>query len=60
MEMIKRTGIIKVSQDGAAQEIVMRYQGLRLQKVESAQIPLRYKRNHYVNIYKDLKQIVKK
>jgi hypothetical protein len=60
MEMIKRTGIIKVSQDGAAQEIVMRYQGLRLQKVESAQIPLRYKPTHYVNIYKDLKQIVKK
>ena len=60
MEMIKRTGIIKVSQEGMAQEIVMRYQGLRLQKVESAQIPLRYKRNHYVNIYKDLKSIVKK
>ena len=60
MEMIKRTGIIKVSQDGAAQEIVMRYQGLRLQKVESAEIPLRYKRTHYVNIYKSLKQIVKK
>lgn len=58
--MIKRTGIIKVSQSGMAQEIVMRYQGLRLQKVESAQIPLRYKRNHYVNIYKDLKSIVKK
>ena len=60
MEMIKRTGIIKVSQTGMAQEIVMRYQGLRLQKVESAQIPLRYKPTHYVNIYKDLKQIVKK
>ena len=60
MDIIKRTGIIKVSQEGMAQEIVMRYQGLRLQKVESAQIPLRYKRNHYVNIYKDLKSIVKK
>ena len=60
MEMIKRTGIIKVSQEGMAQEIVMRYQGVRLQKVESAEIPLRYKRNHYVNIYKNLKQIVKK
>ena len=60
MEMIKRTGIIKVSQEGMAQEIVMRYQGLRLQKVESAQIPLRYKRSHYVNIYKDLHSIVKK
>ena len=60
MEMIKRTGIIKVSQEGMAQEIVMRYQGLRLQKVESVEIPLRYKRNHYINIYKNLKQIVKK
>ena len=60
MEMIKRTGIIKVSQEGMAQEIVMRYQGVRLQKVESAEIPLRYKRNHYVNIYKNLKSIVKK
>ena len=60
MKMIKRTGIIKVSQEGMAQEIVMRYQGLRLQKVESAEIPLRYKRNHYVNIYKNLKSIVKK
>jgi len=58
--MIKRTGIIKVSQDGTAQEIVMRYQGLRLQKVESAEIPVRYKRTHYINIYKDLGQIVKK
>ena len=60
MEMIKRTGFIKVSQEGMAQEIVMRYQGVRLQKVESAQIPLRYKPTHYVNIYKDLKQILKK
>ena len=60
MEMIKRTGIIKVSQEGMAQEIVMRYQGVRLQKVESAEIPLRYKRNHYVNIYKNLKSILKK
>jgi len=60
MNIIKRTGIIKVSQEGMAQEIVMRYQGVRLQKVESAEIPLRYKRNHYVNIYKNLKQIVKK
>ena len=60
MEMIKRTGIIKVSQEGMAQEIVMRYQGVKLNKVESAEIPLRYKRNHYVNIYKNLKQKVKK
>ena len=60
MKIIKRTGIIKVSQEGMAQEIVMRYQGVRLQKVESAEIPLRYKRNHYVNIYKNLKSILKK
>ena len=60
MKMIKRTGIIKVSQEGIAQEIVMRYQGVRLQKVESREIPLRYKRNHYVNIDKNLHSIVKK
>ena len=60
MNIIKRTGIIKVSEDGLAREIILRLQGVRLQKVESAQIPLRYKRTHYVNIYKNLKQIVKK
>ena len=60
MKIIKRTGIIKVSEDGVAREIILRLQGVRLQKVESAQIPLRYKPTHYVNIYKDLKQIVKK
>ena len=57
MEMIKRTGIIKVSQSGMAQEIVMRLQGVKLNKAESAMIPLRYKQTHYVNIYKDLKII---
>ena len=60
MKMIKRTGIIKVSQNGAAQEIVMRYQGLKLNKVESVEIPLRYRKTHYVNIYKNLKSIMKK
>ena len=59
MEMIKRTGIIKVSQSGMAQEIVMRYQGVRLQKVESAEIPLRYKPSYYVNHYKDLHRVSK-
>ena len=54
MKMIKRTGIIKVSEEGMAQEIVMRFSGVRLQKVETAEIPLRYKRTHYVNIYRDL------
>jgi hypothetical protein len=60
MEMIKRTGIIRVSEWGEVQEIVMRFQGLRLQKVESAEIPLRYKPTHYVNIYKDLDSLMKK
>ena len=59
MKIIKRTGIIKVSQEGLAQEIVMRYQGLRLQKVESAEIPLRYKPSYYVNHYKDLHRVSK-
>ena len=54
MDIIKRTGIIKVSQDGMAREIILRLQGLRLQKVESREIPLRYKPSHYVNQYKRL------
>ena len=54
MEIIKRTGIIKVSEDGVAQEIIFRFQGVRLQKVDSVEIPLRYKPTHYVNQYKDL------
>ena len=53
-KIIKRTGIIKVSGDGVAREIVMRLQGVRLQKVEAREIPVRYKPKHYVNIYKDL------
>ena len=60
MKMIKRTGFIKVSQEGIAQEIVMRLQGVRLNKVDSVMIPLRYKPTHYVNIYKNLKSILKK
>jgi hypothetical protein len=60
MDMIKRTGIIRVSEWGEVQEIVMRFQGLRLQKVESAEVPLRYKTTHYVNIYKDLVSLMKK
>ena len=60
MDIIKRTGIIKVSEDGVAREIILRLQGVRLQKVESAEIPLRYKTTHYVNIYKDLESLMKK
>ena len=60
MKMIKRTGIIKVSQEGTAQEIVMRFSGVRLQRVESREIPLRYKPTHYVNIYKGLNTILNK
>ena len=58
--MIKRTGIIKVSQEGTAQEIVMRFSGVRLQRVESREIPLRYKPTHYINIYKGLNTILNK
>ena len=58
MQIIKRTGIIKVSEDGVAQEIVMRLQGVRLNKVETVEVPLRYKPTHYVNVYKDLPVIV--
>ena len=56
--MNKRTGIIKVSEEGTAQEIVMRFSGVRLQRVESREIPLRYKRTHYVNIYRDLNNLL--
>ena len=58
MKMIKRTGIIKVSEEGVAREIVMRFSGVRLQRVESREIPLRYKRTHYVNIYRDLNNLL--
>jgi len=54
MNIIKRTGIIKVSEDGMAREIILRLQGLRLNKVKSVEIPLRYKPSHYVNQYKRL------
>jgi len=54
MDIIKRTGIIKVSEDGMAREIILRLQGVKLQKVESREIPLRYKPSHYVNQYKRL------
>ena len=53
-DIIKRTGIIKVSEDGVAREIVLRLQGVRLSKVESREIPLRYRPTHYVNQYKRL------
>ena len=58
MKMIKHTGIIKVSQDGVAREIVMRLQGVRLQKVETREIPIRYKPTHYVNIYRGLNNLL--
>ena len=54
MNIIKRTGIIKVSEDGVAREIILRLQGVRLQRVESREIPLRYRPTHYVNQYKRL------
>jgi len=53
--MIKRTGIIKVSSDdGVAREIILRFQGVKLGKVESREIPLRYKPSHYINQYRKL------
>jgi len=54
MKIIKPTGIIKVSEDGLAREIILRLQGLKLGKIESIEIPLRYKPSHYVNQYKRL------
>ena len=60
MNIIKRTGIIKVSEDGMAREIILRLQGVRLQKVETAMISLRWKPTHYINVYKDLRYIVPK
>ena len=56
--MIKRTGIIKVSEEGTAQEIVMRFSGVRLGRVESREIPLRYKPTHYVNIFRGLNNLL--
>ena len=59
MKIIKRTGIIKVSEDGMAREIILRLQGVRLSKVESVEIPLRYKASYNVNHYKDLHRVSK-
>ena len=59
MDIIKRTGIIKVSEDGVAREIILRLQGVRLQKVESREILLRYKPSYYINHYKDLHRVTK-
>ena len=59
MKIIKRTGIIKVSEDGMAREIILRYQGVRLSKVKSVEIPLRYKPSYYINHYKDLHRVTK-
>ena len=59
MKIIKHTGFITISEDGVAKEIVLRLQGVKLNKVESIQIPLRYKPTHYVNHYKDLHRITK-
>lgn len=60
MEIIKATGIITISEDGIARETILRLQGVKLGKVDSAQIPLRYKPTHYVNQYKRLNLIKKR
>ena len=55
MKIIKPTGIIKVSpEDGLAREIFLMITGSKLTKVESREIPLRYRPTHYVNQYKRL------
>jgi len=55
MKIIKPTGIIKVSpDDGLAREIFLMITGSKLTKVESREIPLRYRPYHYVNSYKHL------
>jgi len=59
MNIIKATGIITVSEDGIAREIILRLRGVRLNKVESVEIPLRYKPSYYVNHYKDLHRVSK-
>jgi len=59
MNIIKATGIITVSEDGIAREIILRLRGVRLNKVESVEIPLRYKPSYYVNHYKDLHRVTK-
>ena len=59
MNIIKRTGIITISEDGIAREIILRLRGVRLNKVESVEIPLRYKPSYYINHYKDLHRVSK-
>ena len=59
MNIIKATGIITVSEDGIARETILRFQGVRLNKVKSVEIPLRYKPSHYINHYKDLHRVTK-
>jgi hypothetical protein len=59
MNIIKATGIIRVSEDGIARETILRFQGVRLSKVESVEIPLRYKPSDYINHYKDLHRVSK-
>jgi len=59
MNIIKATGIITISEDGIAREIILRLRGVRLNKVESVEIPLRYKPSYYVNHYKDLHRVSK-
>jgi hypothetical protein len=54
MYIIKRTGIIEISEEGEAQEICLKISGTKLGNIKRATIPLRWKPTHYVNIYKDL------
>ena len=59
MNIIKATGIITISEDGIARETILRFQGVRLNKVKSVEIPLRYKPSYYINHYKDLHRVSK-
>ena len=59
MNIIKATGIITISEDGIARETILRFQGVRLSKVKSVEIPLRYKPSYYINHYKDLHRVTK-
>ena len=55
MKIIKPTGIIKVSpDDGLAREIFLMITGSKLTKIESREIPIRYKLSTYPNSYKHL------
>ena len=53
-KIIKRTGIIKVSKEGVAQEIYLKISGTKLNKVETREIPIYYRPSHYANSYKNL------